>query len=140
MGMKRDDMDRVVNEHFGYEARDDINGVVASLAGEVEHEIIPSREGILHDKESIRARYGNLFAAIKGESVTPLKRYYGEDFLVDESLWRGEVIDGSVFLCDGRSGPVSFRLLHVFELKDGKIAREQVWCDLAAIQEQLRAA
>jgi predicted ester cyclase len=32
---------------------------------------------------------------------------------------------------------VSFRLLHVFELRDGKIAREQVWCDLAAIQRQL---
>jgi ketosteroid isomerase-like protein len=32
---------------------------------------------------------------------------------------------------------VSFRLLHVFRFRDGKIASEQVWCDLAAIQQQL---
>jgi hypothetical protein len=30
-------------------------------------------------------------------------------------------------------------LLHVFELAGGKIKREQVWCDLAAIQSQLGA-
>ena len=51
--------------------------------------------------------------------------------------WHGRVEDGRPFLCDGKSGPVSFRLLHVFEISDGKIAREQVWCDLAAIQRQL---
>jgi hypothetical protein len=28
-------------------------------------------------------------------------------------------------------------MLHVFEIADGKITREQVWCDLAAIQQQL---
>jgi predicted ester cyclase len=32
---------------------------------------------------------------------------------------------------------VSFRLLHVFELDGEKIKREQVWCDLAAVQKQL---
>jgi hypothetical protein len=38
---------------------------------------------------------------------------------------------------DGRSGPASFRLLHVFEVRDGDISREQAWCDPAAIQRQL---
>ena len=39
---------------------------------------------------------------------------------------------------DGKSGDVSFRmLLHVFDIRDGKITRENVWCDLAAIQQQL---
>jgi predicted ester cyclase len=69
--------------------------------------------------------------------VTPLKRYYGDNFIVDETLWHGEIVDGSVFLCDGKSGKVSFRLLHIFEFVEGKIAREQAWCDLAAIQRQL---
>jgi ketosteroid isomerase-like protein len=32
---------------------------------------------------------------------------------------------------------VSFRILHVFQFRDGKICRENVWCDLAAIQQQL---
>jgi hypothetical protein len=78
-----------------------------------------------------------LFDSVKGEGVTPLKRYYGDDFIIDETMWHGEISDGRVFLCDGKSGKVSFRLLHIFEFKDGMIAREQAWCDLAAIQRQL---
>jgi ketosteroid isomerase-like protein len=135
--MKRDDMDRAVNEHFGFEATDDLSGVMASLAGEIEHEIVPSPVGVQHDKAQVHAYYSMLFESVKGEGVTPLKRYYGDDFVVDETLWHGEIKDGSVFLCDGKRGKVSFRLLHIFEFKDGKIAREQAWCDLAAIQRQL---
>jgi uncharacterized protein len=138
MRMTRDEMDRAVNEHFGYEAADDLDGVMASLAPEVEHEIVPSPVGTLHDKAGIRAYYGKLFESVKGERVTPLKRYYGDDFMVDETLWEGEISDGGVFLCDGKRGKVRFRLLHIFEFEDGKISREQAWCDLAAIQRQLR--
>jgi hypothetical protein len=69
--------------------------------------------------------------------LTPLRRYYGDDFLIDETLWNGYVEDGRPFLCEGKSGKVSFRLLHVFEIRDGRISREQVWTDLAAIHEQL---
>ena len=139
MPMRREEMDAAVNEHFGFEAADDLDGVMRSLAGEVEHEIVPSPVGVLHDKAKVRAYYAMLFESVKGESVTPLKRYYGDDFIVDETLWQGEISDGRAFLCDGKSGKVSFRLLHIFEFKDGKIAREQAWCDLAAIQRQLGA-
>ena len=165
MGMSREQMDRAVNEHFGYEAADDLDGVMASLADDVEHEIVPSPVGAQTDKAGIRAgdivtkvngrevtpeqtlsflvaniRPGTLFKALKGDGVTPIKRYYGEDFLIDETLWNGEIFDGGPFLCDGRSGKASFRLLHIFEFRDGKISREQAWCDLAAIQRQLGAA
>ncbi|MEO6340278.1 MAG: nuclear transport factor 2 family protein [Caulobacteraceae bacterium] len=135
--MKREDMDRAVNDHFGFEAADDLEGVMASLAGEVEHEVVPSPVGSQRDKAGVRAYYERLFNSAKGESVTPLKRYYGDDFIVDETMWHGEITDGSVFLCDGKSGKVDFRLLHIFEFKDGMIAREQAWCDLAALQQQL---
>lgn len=137
--MTREEMDRVVNDHFHYEATDDVPGVMSTLTEDAEHEVIPSPVGALKDREKQRAYYEMPFDALDGESVTPLRRYYGEDFLIDETLWHGRVKDGAPFLCDGRSGPVDFRLLHVFELRDGKIAREQVWCDLAEIQRQLGA-
>jgi ketosteroid isomerase-like protein len=137
MGMTREQMDRLVNEHFAFEATDDIDGVMGSLAATAEHEVIPSPVGALHDPAQIRAFYQMLFGALDGESVTPVRRLYGEDFLIDETVWHGHIRDGAVFLCGGRSGPVSFRLLHVFELREGRIARENVWCDLAAIQQQL---
>lgn len=138
MGMSREAMDAAVNEHFGYEAADDLAGVMSSLAADVEHEVVPSPAGILHDRAKMRDFYAMLFECVRGEGVTPLKRYYGDDFLVDETLWHGEVVDGKPFLCDGKSGKASFRLLHIFEFdKAGKITREQAWIDLAALQKQL---
>ena len=139
MSMTREQMDQLINEHFGFEAADDVDGVVGTLSENAEHEVIPSPVGVLTDKAKMRSYYEMLFSSIKGESVTPLRRLYGEDFLIDETLWHGYVEDGKPFLCDGKSGKVSFRLLHVFEIRDGKITREQAWCDLAAIQQQLEA-
>lgn len=140
MRMSPSDMDALVDAHFGFEARDDVDGVLGTLAAGAEHEVIPSPVGVVHDPERQRAYYELLFRSIRGERVEPLRRYYGEDFLVDETLWHGTVEDGTPFLCPGRSGKVSFRLLHVFEIEDGKIRREQAWCDLAAIQQQLGCA
>lgn len=140
MKMSREDMDRAVDEHFMFEATDDLDGVMASLADEIEHEIIPSPVGVQHDHAKVRAYYASLFEKVKGESVTPIRRFYGSDFVVDETMWHGTIADGAPFLCDGRSGKVDFRLLHIFEFKDGRISREQAWCDLAAIQRQLGGA
>lgn len=137
MTTTREQMDRLVDEHFNYEATDDVDGVMSTLTEDAEHEVIPSPVGALTDREKVRSFYEMLFTDLEGEGVTPLRRLYGEDFLIDETLWRGYIADGRPFLCDGKSGNVSFRLLHVFEIRDGKIGREQVWCDLAAIQQQL---
>jgi hypothetical protein len=133
-------MDEIINQHFAYEATDDVAGVVGSLADQVEHEVVPSPAGMQTDHAKIASFYKMLFADLKGEKVTPLRRLYGTGFVVDESLWQGRIENGRIFLCDGMSGKVSFRLLHVFELDGEKIKREQVWCDLAAIQRQLGMA
>jgi uncharacterized protein len=137
MSMTLEQMDALAAEHFRFEAMDDVDGVISTLMTGAVHEVIPSPVGAVDDPAEQRAYYELLFGSIKGESVEPLRRYYGENFLVDESLWHGRIEDGRPFLCDGRSGEVSFRLLHVFEFRDGKISREQVWCDLASIQRQL---
>jgi predicted ester cyclase len=138
--MTPETMDRIINQHFLYEATDDVAGVVSSLADAVEHEVVPSPVGMQTDRARIGSFYRMLFSDLKGESVTPLRRLYGKDFVVDESLWHGRIENGRIFLCDGMSGRVSFRLLHVFELEGEKIRSEQVWCDLAAIQRQLGMA
>ena len=140
MALTRAQMDRIVNEHFGYEARDDVDGVVASLAEGAEHEVVPSPVGKLSDRGQIRSFYQRLFQDLRGEKVTPVRRLYGDGFLVDEALWEGQITDGRQFFMDGKRGPVSFRLLHIFELDGDKIRSEAVWCDLAAIQRQLGGA
>lgn len=138
--MTREAMDAIVNEHFGFEATDDVDGVMGTLADDAEHEVIPSPVGALNDRAKQREFYEFLFGSLKGEGVTPMRRLYGDDFVVDETLWHGQITDGAPFLVPGKSGHVDFRLLHIFDLRGGEIRREQVWCDLAAIQQQLGAS
>ena len=40
MGLSRDDMDRIINEHYGYEARDDVDGVLKTLTDDVAHDVV----------------------------------------------------------------------------------------------------
>jgi hypothetical protein len=40
-------------------------------------------------------------------------RLYGEDFVIDETIWIGHVVDGRRFKLDGKSGKARLRLLRV---------------------------
>ncbi len=57
-----------------------------SLASDIEHEVVPSLTGVSRDKSTISSYYETLFANVQGESVTPLRRYYGGSFVVDETM------------------------------------------------------
>jgi ketosteroid isomerase-like protein len=135
--MDRADMDRMVDEHFDYEAHDDIEGVLRTFTDDVVHHVTGSPYGEVTGKAAVRAFYEELFAAIKGEHVTPVARWYGADFLVDETRWTGRIEDGRLFGQPGGSGQLTFRLLHVFEFRDGLIRTEKVWSDTVAIADHL---
>jgi hypothetical protein len=130
-------MDHKLDEHFGFEASDNVEGVLGTLTHDVEHDIVGYPTGPTHGRNSARGFYESLFADLSDSQVKSLRRYYGEDFMVDESLWSGKA-PGRPFGLEGRGRPLSFRLLHVVEFsKDGDIKRENVWLDLAAILQQL---
>lgn len=137
MSLTRSEMDRRLDEHFGYEQRDDVAGVLATLAPDVEHDIVGWPTGPAHGREAARPFYENLFADLTDGSVQTLRRLYGENFLVDESLWRGRAA-GRPFGLEGRGRPLEFRLLHIIEFDaGGAIKRENVWLDMASIMQQL---
>lgn len=134
----RSAMDRAIDEHFGYEASDDVEGVLATLSDDVDHDIVGSPSGPLRGKDQARAFYERLFADLKQERVTSTRRYYGDDFVVDESVWRGTAV-GNPLGFPGCNRPLEFRILHLFEFAgSGAIRRENVWMDTAAIATQLR--
>ena len=92
MGMSHEEMDRVVDDHFRFEATDDLDGVMASFApGPLRHEIIPSPIGEISDRQDIRDYYTMLYACAQGDKATCIRRLYGDDFLVDETLWEGTI-------------------------------------------------
>jgi ketosteroid isomerase-like protein len=137
MAMSREEMDRKIDEHFDFEARDDVEGVLATLAPDAEHDIVGWPGGPTRGREGARPFYETLFADLSDGKVECLRRLYGENFLVDESLWRGRA-PGMPFGLEGNNRPLEFRLLHVVEFTDGgDIKRENVWVDLAAMIQQL---
>jgi len=137
MPMTREQMDRKVDEHFRYEANDDVEGVLSTLAEDVEHDIVGWPAGATHGRAAARAFYDALFADLADGRVETVRRLYGNDFVVDESLWHGRAA-GRPFGLEGRDRPLEFRLLHVLQFaENGEIARENVWLDFAAIVAQL---
>jgi predicted ester cyclase len=137
MAMTREQMDRKIDEHFGFEAADDVNGVLTTLAADVEHDIVGWPSGPTHGREAARAFYEAMFLDLSDSKVECVKRLYGNDFLVDESMWSGQAT-GKPFGLDGRGRPLQFRLLHIIEFAEcGDIKRENVWIDFAAVLRQL---
>lgn len=137
MALSRAQMDAKMDEHFGFEQADDVAGVLATLAPDVEHDIVGHPTGPTHGPEAARPFYEGLFADLADGRIETIRRLYGEDFMVDESLWRGRAV-GRPFGLEGRDRPLEFRLLHVVEFApDGRLKRENVWLDLAAILQQL---
>ncbi|ABF54493.1 ester cyclase [Sphingopyxis alaskensis] len=137
MTLSRATMDRIMDEHFAFEMRDDVEGVLATLAEDVEHDIVGAPTGATEGREAARGFYEALFSDLADGRVTTIRRLYGDDFLIDESQWSGRA-PGRPFGIAGGNRPLSFRLLHVVQFRpNGAIARENVWIDLAAIQQQL---
>src|SRR5688572_28947857 len=130
-------MNARLDEHFEYERQDDIAGVLASLAPDAEHDVVGWPAGPSQGRDAARDFYVQMFADLAGREVTTVRRLYGDRFVVDESLWRGTA-RGRPFGLPGGGRPLAFRLLHVLEFDDtAQISREQVWVDLASIQQQL---
>ncbi|WP_309092918.1 ester cyclase, partial [Phenylobacterium sp.] len=95
-----------------------------------------ARDVVAH-LEAARGFYEALFADLAEGQVRCLRRLYGEDFLVDDSVWRGKAV-GRPFGLEGRGRDLEFRLLHVVEFSEsGEMKRENVWIDLASILQQL---
>ena len=136
--MSREAMDRIVNDHFMYEATADLEGVLRTYAEDPVHQVVGGPDGLLRGKAAIRGFYERLFPALKGERAEPVMRLYGDGFLVDESILIGQVVDGRPFNLPGKSGHARVRLLHVFQLRDGLIANERVWFDYDDMRRQLR--
>ena len=130
-------MDAKLDEHFGFEAADNVEGVLATLTDDVEHDIVGWPAGPARSHADVRAFYEALFADLADGRVSSTRRLYGEDFMVDDSVWRGTAL-GRPFGIEGKGRPLEFRLLHLLEFDSaGAIRRENVWVDLAAIQRQL---
>jgi predicted ester cyclase len=70
--------------------------------------------------------------------MLPVRHYYGQDFCVVEHQWTGTV-PGTFLGVPGHGQRITFRLLHIWEFRDGRICRENVWLDGGSAVAQLSA-
>jgi hypothetical protein len=137
MALTHAQMDAKLDEHFGFEMADDVDGVLATLTADVEHDIVGWPGGPAQGRAAVRPFYEALFADLADGEVRSIRRLYGDTFMVDDSVWTGTAV-GRPFGLERRGRPLILRLLHVLEFTEGaNIKRENVWLDLAAIQQQL---
>jgi steroid delta-isomerase-like uncharacterized protein len=137
--MEQAEMKALVERHLKAEGAGDVAGAVSVYTDDVEHDVVGWPTGPVQGKDAARAFYEHLTANFRTEEERPSHRYFTDSGMVLDQLMTGSVI-GSMLGLPGHGRRITFRILHVFEFRDGLISRENVWLDGAAIQQQLSSA
>lgn len=134
--MDQEQMNALVGRHLKAEGAGDVDGAVAVYTDDIEHDVVGWPTGVLHGKDAARGFYKELTANFRTEEERPSRRYFTPDAMILDQEMTGTVT-GSMLGLPGNGRRITFRVLHVFEFKNGLISRENVWLDGGAIQQQL---
>ena len=128
------DQDRIarnlaaVENHFHSEALNEVEAALETFTDDIVWEA-PAPNGLnrkYRGKEELGEGYRRLFASMKDVKFEFLQRFATEDRVVDDSVVTFEVAkDGYWHFPVGSK--VEMRLVHIFEMRDGKISRELVF-------------
>jgi ketosteroid isomerase-like protein len=133
---KETDMDKAriaqnlaaVENHFHSEALNEIEMALETFTDDIVWEA-PAPNGLhrsFSGKEAAARNYRELFASMRDVKFQFLQRFATEDREVDDSIVTFEVAkDGYWHFPLGSK--IEMRLVHIFEMRDGKIAREIVF-------------
>ncbi|HEU0167915.1 MAG TPA: nuclear transport factor 2 family protein, partial [Chloroflexota bacterium] len=105
-------MDAIADEHFAAEGRADIPAILDTYSADVEFDVVGNPVGATRDRDAIRGFYSAIFSEMSDLRMRSLRRYYGADYMVDESLVTCEAT-GRPFGLEGKGRTINFRLLHV---------------------------
>jgi steroid delta-isomerase-like uncharacterized protein len=129
-------MRALIDRHIDAEGRGDVEGAVAVYTDDVEHDVVGFPDGHSRGKDGARAFYDYLTSNFLAEHWRLRREYVSDDAVILEQDMTGTVA-GSMLGLPGHGRRITFRMLHVFEFRDGLISRENVWLDAAAVAEQL---
>jgi steroid delta-isomerase-like uncharacterized protein len=136
--MEPTEMESLVEAHLRAEGSGDPDTAVANYTGDIEHDVVGMPGGPLHGVPAALEFYRQLVKDFRTEGEERSRTYYAQDACVIENLMTGTVT-GQMLGIPGNRKRVTFRILHVFEFRAGKISRENVWLDGASIAAQLAA-
>lgn len=134
--MEQQDMIDLIERHLKAEGDGDVEGALAVYTDDIEHDAVGFPGSPRTGKDAAREFYGHLTANFRVEGEAPRHRYFSGDAMILEQMMTGTVI-GEMLGIPGNGRRISFRVLHVFDFRDGLVSREQVWLDTGAIVAQL---
>ena len=137
--MKPAEMNKLIEIHLAAEKAADPAGAISVYTDDVEHDVVGYPTGPVQGKGPAKGFYDDLTQSIHTEEMKATHSYYGEDFCVIEHMWTGTV-PGNFLGVPGHGKRISHRLLHVWEFRDGRISRENVWIDSGSAIAQLTAS
>lgn len=132
------EMDQLIDRHLAAERAGDPAASVSMYTDDVEHDVVGFPTGPLHGKPAAEGFYEYLVKNIETEAMEETHKYYGDDFCVMEHTWTGTV-PGEFLGVPGNGRRITFRLMHVWDFRDGLISRENVWLDGGSVIAQLSA-
>jgi uncharacterized protein len=128
----------IIERHFAAENAHDVPATLATYTDDVIWDDVGNPACPVQGKGATAGMYEGIMAAIPDLNIESVLRFGDEGHVVDEAIASGHV-EGSFLGVDGGGAPVRFRMLHVFDLRDGLIAREQAWFDTAGVLRQIEA-
>lgn len=126
----------MIDRHFAAENAHDVEATLATYTDDVVWDDVTHPRSPFRGKRAVAEVYGGILQAIPDLNLRSVWRIRCGDYVVDEAIVTGHVVGEFVGVAGG-GAPVSFRLLHIFELRDGLIARENGWFDSAAVRRQV---
>jgi ketosteroid isomerase-like protein len=113
---------KAVESHFHNEALNEIEKACESYTDDIVWEA-PARGLLFRNKQDVIDNYRKMFASAKDVEFRPLQRFATEDRVVDDSVARFKVI-GPYSVPVPIGSEVEMRLVHIFEMREGRIANE----------------
>ena len=122
-----------VAQHFHSEAAGEVEAALKLYTEDIVWEA-PALNGLNRSysgMEAVAKNYRELFASMRNVRFQFLQRFATEDRVVDDSLVTFEIA-GAGYWPWPVDQKIEMRLVHIFEMRDGKISRELVF-DMVAI-------
>jgi ketosteroid isomerase-like protein len=133
--MKKSDKDQIaenlacVESHFHSEAQNEVEAALELYTDDIIWEA-PAPNGLnlsFSGKEAVAESYRELFASMGNVQFQFLQRFATEDRVVDDSIVTFEVVKDGYWPHFSAGQKVIMRLVHIFEMRDGKISKEIVF-------------
>lgn len=115
---------KVVEAHFHNENPESVDKALALYAPNIVWEA-PFRGQVYTDPRDVKDAYMAIFRTVHYNKTTTLRRYATENFVFDDQIADLTVVGDEMPNLGFKKGDrISMRLVHLFELENGKITRE----------------